>query len=138
MSTGYLLKASVANGAGTAVFFGASPESKAVSATGTEDDDPPGMEALYADLSAAGAGAGGVEVVLRDEGGPPVRLTSWAKSSVTPSIKHAGEDRAAWGQGKLSGNSVSRGDGLAATTFAQFFLSSLLPLRAFLTFIESP
>ena len=130
---GCLPKASVANGAGAPVFFVASSESKVVSATATENDGPSDMEALYAGLSAAGAGALWVEVVVRDEGGTPIRLTSWAKSSVTSSIKRAG----AWGEGWLSGDSVLRGDGLAAATFAQFFLLSLLPLETFHTFLGS-
>ena len=87
----------------------------------------------YAGLSAAGAGALWVEVVVRDGGGTPIRLTSWAKSSVTSSIKRAG----AWGEDWLSGDSVLRGDGLAAATFAQFFLLSLLPLETFHTFLGS-
>ena len=130
---GCLPKASVANGAGAAVFFVASSESKVVSATATENDGPSDMEALYAGLSAAGAGALWVEVVVRDEGGTPIRLTSWAKSSVTSSIKRAG----AWGEGWLSGDSVLRGDGLAAATFARFFLLSLLPLETFHTLLGS-
>ena len=103
------------------------------SATATENDGPSDMEAFYAGLSAAGAGALWVEVVVRDEGGTPIRLTSWAKSFVTSSIKRAG----AWGEGWLSGDSVLRGDGLAAATFAQFFLLSLLPLEMFHTFLGS-
>ena len=103
-----------------------------VSATATENDGPSDMEALYAGLSAAGAGALWIEVVVR-EGGTPIRLTSWAKSSVTSSIKRAG----AWGEGWLSGDSVLRGDGLAAAAFAQFFLLSLLPLKTFHTFLVS-
>ena len=73
-----------------------------VSATATENDGPSDMEALYAGFSTAGAGALWVEVVVRDEGGTPARLTSWAKSSVTSSIRRAG----AWGEGLLSGDSV--------------------------------
>ncbi|CAM9847615.1 unnamed protein product [Ascophyllum nodosum] len=84
MSGGHSWKASVPDGAYAAVFFGDAPVSKAVLVTDTKDDAPPGMKALYVGLSAAGAGASGVEAVVRGEGGTPVRLTSWAKSSNVP------------------------------------------------------
>ena len=90
-------KPSVSDSAGAAWFFGAAPASKMVFVTDTEDDDPPGIEALHAGVSAADAGAGtganGVEVIVRGEGVMPVRLTLWAKSPVTSSVKRAGEER---------------------------------------------
>ena len=87
------------------------------------------MKALCVGLSTAGADAGWVGVIVRDEGSTLIRLTAWAKSSLTSSIKRGG----AWGEGVLRGDSVSRGDGLVAATFTQFFLLSLLPLETFLT-----
>ena len=118
------------------MYFGAASSSKAVSVTGTEDDDPPGVEASYADLLAAGAQAYWVKVVERDGSGTPIRLTSWVKLSVTSSIQRAGQDRRVRGESESGVDSVSRGKGLTAATFAQFILLNLWPLEVFLAVVQ--
>ena len=136
MLIGYFRKASAADGEGPSVYFGVASSPKAVSETGTEDDDPPGMEASYADLSAAGDGTCGVEVVGRGGSGTPIRLISWGKLSVTSSIQRAGQDKRVRGESESGVDSISRGSDLTAATFAQFTLLNLWPLEVFLAVVE--